>query len=93
MSDERQPWRVRDLFDEPPLGHLSLVKAWSHVGGLVLSGGFLKQAWSRALGFDDFIGYAIGLALITTPALAAKFLGLKYGQKDTNGAAAPGGNV
>ena len=74
--------RISDLFTAPPTGHLDVSKTWTNVGGLVISAGFLKQAWARSLGFDDFVGYAIALAMITTPALAAKFLGLRYGQPD-----------
>jgi hypothetical protein len=81
--------KLADLFSAPPAGHMDLAKTWGNVGGLVISAGFLKQAWARPLGFDDFLGYAIALAMITTPALAAKFLGLRYGQG--NGAPAPEG--
>lgn len=77
-SAERR-WRLRDLFTEPPAGALSHTKLWGNVGGLVLSVAFLKQAWFTPLGFEGFVGYAIALAATTTPALAAKLIGLRYG--------------
>lgn len=80
----------RDLFTEPPCGRTSITKTWGNIGGAILSAGFLRDAWKHDLGFDDFLGYATALAIVTTPALAAKFLGLRYGQpttETTNGGA------
>lgn len=86
--------RLGDVFSEPPLGHMSLQKTWGNIGGLVLSAGFLRVAWTRDLTFDVFLGYAFALAVVISPALAAKLMGLRYGQTTTtNGQAAkpPGG--
>ena len=79
--------RLGDLFSEPPSGHMSIAKTWSNIGGVILSAGFLRVAWAKSLGYDDYLGYAFALAAITTPALASKLMGLRYGQTAPNGEA------
>lgn len=81
--------RISDLFTEPPNGATSLSKTWSNVGGLVLSAGFLRIAWTRDLTYDVFLGYAFALAVVVSPALASKLMGLRYGQAAAANGAAP----
>lgn len=83
--------RLADLFTAPPSGHMDVQKTWTNVGGVILSAGFVKQAWAYPLSFDVFLGYATALAIVTTPALAAKFLGLRYGQTQTPESTSPQG--
>lgn len=78
-SAERPRWHLRDLFTEPPAGSLSQPKTWGNVGGATLCTAFLREVWKRDLSYDDFIGFAVALAVITTPTLAAKLIGLRYG--------------
>lgn len=72
--------KIRDLFSEPPAGVMSLPKTWGNIGGLTLSAAFLRLAWTRDVGYDAFLGYAFALAVVTSPALASKLMGLRYGQ-------------
>lgn len=69
-----------DLWTEPPQGRLSLTRTWGNVGALVLSVAFLRLAWTRDVSYDVFLGYAFGLAVVTSPSLASKLMGLRYGQ-------------
>lgn len=82
--------RLADLFTEPPDGATSLVKTWGNIGGLTLSAAFLRVAWTRDVGYDAFLGYAFALAVVTSPALASKLMGLRYGQAPANGQAPAG---
>ncbi len=76
---------LKDLFTEPPAGHLSIQKLWGNAGGLTLSAAFLRLAWTRDIGYDAFLGYAFALAIVISPVLAAKLMGLRYGQPAANG--------
>lgn len=71
--------KLKDLVTEPPQGRLSLSKCWGSAGCLVMSWGFITDAMRRGLGWDDYIGYASGLAIMLSPALATKVIGLKLG--------------
>lgn len=82
--------KLSDLFTAPPNGALDPPKTWTSVGAAVLSAAFIRVAWARGLTWDDYIGYAIGLAIMTTPALSAKIVGLRYGRPDPP-ATPPGG--
>ena len=57
-----------------------MAKFWGHIGGLTLSAGFLRLCWAQSPTYDVFIGYAFGIAVVTSPALASKLMGLRYGQ-------------
>ena len=74
------PRSWHDLVTEPPDGRYSYTKVWGHAGGLTLCAGFLKVCWSGEPTYDIFIGYAFGIAVVTSPALASKLMGLRYGQ-------------
>ena len=71
---------IADLLTEPPAGRIALTKLWGHIGGLTLSAGFMKVCWNGEPSYDIFIGYAFGIAVVTSPALASKLMGLRYGQ-------------
>ena len=81
--------RLSDCLTEPPSGHMSIQKLWGNIGGLTLSVAFLRLAWTRDVGYDAFLGYAFALAVVISPALASKLMGLRYGQPAANGTAAP----
>lgn len=76
---------LKDLFTEPPSGHMSLQKFWGNAGGLTLSAAFLRLAWTRDVSYDAFLGYAFALAVVISPSLASKLMGLRYGQPAVNG--------
>lgn len=46
----------------------------------ILSAAFIKNSVKFALSWDDYMGYAAAMACSASPALMAKFLGLKFGK-------------
>ncbi len=51
----------------------------------ILSAAFMKNAVKFDLTWDDYVGYAVAMAMSASPALMAKFLGLKFGKPDGGG--------
>ena len=77
------PLSWRDILTEPPAGRIAITKLWGNLGSITLSAGFLKVCWHSLPTYDLFIGYAFGIAVVTSPALASKLMGLRYGQTPT----------
>jgi len=72
--------RLKDLFTEPPHGYLSTTKLWTHIGGVAITTALIVQSNSRDLGLESFVGYALAVSIVTSPVLAQKIIGLKFGQ-------------
>jgi hypothetical protein len=67
--------RIRDLVTGPD-GGLSHTKAWSHVGYLVGTLAFVRDAWGGGLTDMKLLVY---MGVMTGAAAASKLMGLKYG--------------
>lgn len=48
----------------------------------ILSAAFIKNSMKFDLTWDDYLGYAAAMACSASPALMAKFLGLKFGKTE-----------
>ena len=59
---------------------MSIAKTWGNIAGGVLSAGFMRICWSGDPGYDIFLGYGFGILAVTSPALASKLMGLRYGR-------------
>ncbi len=67
-------------------------------GGLMLSVGFVKEAWSRSLTWLDYVGFALGLVVLYAPNAAVKLINAMRGTVEapavsTAGRQAPQGGV
>ncbi len=75
--------KLTDLVLDVGDGRMSLAKTISLVAAVHLSVGFTKEAFARGLAWDDYLGYAVGMAMSASPTLAASVVSLRYGQAAT----------
>lgn len=68
--------RPGDLFRDPKDGTASVVKSVSMVAVIALTIGFVLQAKFRDLEWMDYIGYALAMAMSSTPTLASSVFGI-----------------
>lgn len=74
------PRETTQLWRDPHEGgKLSLQRCISLLSAVTLSVAFAKNAWMYELDFMQYVGYALGMAFSASPALAGKFLALKFG--------------
>lgn len=74
------PRETTQLWRDPHEGgKLSLQRIISLMAAVTLSVAFAKNAWMFELSFMQYIGYALGMAFSASPALAGKFIALKFG--------------
>lgn len=66
--------------------HDSLGRLLSVVTAAALTQAFIRQSFRFDLDWNDWIGYAIGMAAASSPSLVLKLIQAKYG---INGAATP----
>jgi len=51
-------------------------------GSLVLTVGFIKEAWTRSLTWLDYIGFSVGLVVLYAPVAAVKLIRAMRGIQD-----------
>ena len=93
--------KLGDLFRDPHDGMTSVVKTSAMIALVALVLAFGTQAWTRALDWMDYIGFALSVTIVSGAPIASsavntmapRLAGLtgKYGQAPTgtNGGAAP----
>ncbi len=87
-------FRLRELVEDPHENNrLSLTKVGSIIAMVTLS----KVLWMNAAKFNldwmDLIGYAAAMAIAASPALASKFIGVKFGNGTNGVVSATGGKT
>jgi hypothetical protein len=68
--------KLGDLFRDPKDGMMSVVKTLSIAGGVALLAGFLIQAKYRDLEWMDYVGFAVGMSVMTGAPIASSALGV-----------------
>jgi hypothetical protein len=68
--------KLSDLFRDPRDGMMSVVKSLAVAGGVALLAGFLIQAKYRDLEWMDYIGFAVGMSVMSGAPIASSALGV-----------------
>ena len=55
-------------------GEHALNRVITVYGAIVLTVGFIKEAWSRNLTWLDYVGYSVGLVVLYAPVAAVKLI-------------------
>lgn len=71
---------IRTVSDHDAVGRLLSI-----VTGAALTWAFVKQSLRFDMAWDDWIGYAVGMAAASSPSLVLKLIQMKYGVKSENG--------